>query len=160
MVSENFANLVLDSKSPNLAALTEAEADSIRALLDQFRQLLELIDMERKYSAELISTFKEIAGHFKKSYHIRPALLFESRVPISDITLSADAVLSFSCDRKHAVSKPLESMNCDVLIKILDEVVPTMESLTNEKISGQPKQTTLHRLTSEIKRAFGIDQTI
>ncbi len=157
LVSEQTVSLGLEEFQPHIHdALTDEDVNSIRSLLERSQELVMLVDTDKRYSAELISKFKMIAGSLERSYHLTPELIFEGGSQISDIVLAPEGILSFYCDSGCVVSKPLESMTSEALIKIFTDILPTIESLTNEKIQNLPKQTKLQRLASDIKSAFGI----
>lgn len=157
LVSEQAVDLGLEEFQPEIRdALTDEDVNAIRALLERSREVMNLVELDRRYSAELIGKFKKIAGRLKESYHIRPQSIFDGSTPISDIVLTPDAILSFYRDSESFVSKPLESMTSEVLIKVLTDIIPTIESIAGEKIQIRPKQTKFQRLAREIKIALGV----
>ena len=157
LVSEQTVSLGQEEFQPEIHdALTDEDVTAIRALLERSQELVMLADTDRRYSSELIGKFRTIARSLERSYHITPELIFEGRSQISDIVLTPEGILSFYCDSECVVSKPLESMTSESLIKIFTDILPTIESLTSEKIQNLPRQTKLQRLASDIKSALGI----
>lgn len=161
LVSEQYANLSLEELQPEVHdALTDEDVDSIRALFERSQEVMNHVNMDKMYSAELISKFKKIAPSLGRSYHITPRSIFEDGSQISDIVLTPDAILSFYCNTELVVSKPLESMTSEVLIRMLNEILPTIQSLAIENIQNRPKQTRFQRLASDIKNVFGFRETL
>ena len=143
-----------DSKASMQGGLSETEiTNSIKSLQEESQQISELVEMERSYSAEVTIQLKQIIMPLNASYHIKPDSVSRSDSSISDVILTPQGVVCVFYSSGNVVSRPLESITSEVLIKILSEVIPEAKRLTNErrqKLSGRVM--TLEKLSKEMRK--------
>ena len=128
-------------------------SNSIRSLQEESQQISELIEMERSYATEVASQLKQIIMPLNASYHIRPESISKSDSSISDVVLTPQGLVCVFYNSGNVVSRPLESITSEVLIRILAEVIPDAKSLMNErrqKLSGRVM--TLEKLSKEMRK--------
>jgi hypothetical protein len=143
-----------DSKVSMQGNLTETEiTNSIRSLQEESQQISELVEMEKSYSAEVTAQLKQIIMPLNASYHIKPESVSKNDSSISDVILTPQGVVCVFYSSGNVVSRPLESITSEVLIRILSEVIPEAKLLTNErrqKLSGRVM--TLEKLSKEMRK--------
>lgn len=143
-----------DSKVSGQGSLTETEiTNSIRSLQEESQQISELVEMERSYSAEVSNQLKQIIMPLNASYHIKPESISRNDSSISDAVLTPQGVVCVFYSSGNVVSRPLESITSEVLIKILSEVIPEAKILMNErrqKLSGRVMM--LEKLSKEMRK--------
>lgn len=143
-----------DSKVKMQGSINETEvSNSIRSLQEESQQISELIEMERSYATEVAAQLKQIIMPLNASYHIRPESISKSDSSISDVVLTPQGLVCVFYNSGNVVSRPLESITSEVLIRILAEVIPDAKSLMNErrqKLSGRVM--TLEKLSKEMRK--------
>ena len=143
-----------DSKVSMQGGLNETDiTNSIKSLQEESQQISELVEMERSYSAEVSAQLKQIIMPLNASYHIKPESISKNDSSISDAVLTPQGVVCVFYSSGNVVSRPLESITSEVLIKILSEVIPEAKILTNErrqKLSGRVM--TLEKLSKEMRK--------
>ena len=107
--------------------------NSIRLLQEEFQQISELVEMEKSYATEVAAQLKQIIMPLNASYHIKPESISKSDSSISDVVLTPQGLVCVFYNSGNVVSRPLESITSEVLIRILLEVVPDAKALMNEK---------------------------
>ena len=143
-----------DSKASMQGSLNETEiTNSIKSLQEESQQISELVEMERSYSAEVTNQLKQIILPLNASYHIKPESVSKNDSSISDVILTPQGVVCVFYSSGNVVSRPLESITSEVLIRILSEVIPEAKVLTNDrrqKLSGRVM--TLEKLSKEMRK--------
>lgn len=149
-----------DSKSAIDESDVMVEIDAIRgikAIQEESKQISELAEFERCYCSEVANLFKDIIHPLKMSYRINPVLFSKSDYSISDIILTPNAELRIFHGQSNIVSRSLGSVESEVLTRIVEELMPYVESLINDSDQdlGHEK-TTLERLSGDIRRLIGV----
>ncbi len=143
-----------DSKVSIQAGSNEAEiTNSIKSLQEESQQISELVEMERSYSGEVTTQLKLIIMPLNASYHVKPDSVSKTDSSISDVVLTPQGVVCVFYSTGTVVSRPLESITSEVLIRILAEVIPEVKVLMNErrqKLSGRVM--TLEKLSKEMRK--------
>ncbi|MGI0090482.1 MAG: hypothetical protein ACREBS_02115 [Nitrososphaerales archaeon] len=144
-----------DSKvSMQQGGLNEVEiANSIKSLQEESQQISELAELERNYSTEVTAQLKQIITPLNASYHVKPESISKSDSSISDVVLTPQGVVCVFYNAGTIVSRPLESIASDVLVRILGEVIPDVKALMNErrqKLSGRVMM--LERVSKEMRK--------
>jgi hypothetical protein len=146
-----------DSKASMQGGLNETEiTNSIRSLQEETQQISELVEMERSYSAEVSSQLKQIIMPLNASYHVKPESVSKNDSSISDVVLTPQGVVCVFYNSGNIVSRPIESITSEVLVKILSEVIPDVKVLMNErrqKLSG--RVVTLEKISKEMRKIPG-----
>ena len=134
--------------------LNETEiSTSIKSLQEESQQISELVEMERSYSLEVSNQLKQIIMPLNASYHIKPQSVSKNDSSISDVVLTPQGVVCVFYSSGTVVSRPLESITSEVLIRILSEVIPDAKVLMNErrqKLSGRVMM--LEKLSKEMRK--------
>jgi len=134
--------------------LNETEvSNSIKSLQEESQQISELAEMERSYSLEVTNQIKQIILPLNASYHIKPQSVSKNDSSISDVVLTPQGVVCVFYSSGTVVSRPLESITSEVIIRILSEVIPDAKALMNErrqKLSGRVM--TLEKLSKEMRK--------
>jgi len=126
---------------------------AIRSLQEETQQIFELIEMERTYGSEVSSQLKQIIMPLNLSYHIKPESISKTDSSISDVVLTPQGMVCVFNNQGSMISRPLESFQSDVLIRILLEVIPEIKVMLNEKrqkMSGRVM--TLERVAKELRK--------
>jgi len=126
---------------------------AIKSLQEETQQIFELIEMERTYGAEVSNQLKQIIMPLNLSYHIKPESISKSDSSISDVVLTPQGMVCVFNNAGSMISRPLESFQSDVLIRILLEVIPEIKVMLNEKrqkMSGRVM--TLERVAKELRK--------
>jgi hypothetical protein len=126
---------------------------AIKSLQEETQQIFELIEMERTYSAEVSNQLKQIIMPLNLSYHIKPESISKTDSSISDVVLTPQGMVCVFNNAGSMISRPLESFQSDVLIRILLEVIPEIKVMLNEKrqkMSGRVM--TLERVAKELRK--------
>lgn len=143
-----------DSKVSMQGGMNETEITaSIKSLQEETQQISELVEMERSYSAEVSNQLKQIILPLNSSYHIKPESISKNDSSISDAVLTPQGVVCVFYTSGNVVSRPLESIASEVLIRILSEVIPETKILMNErrqKLSGRVMM--LEKLSKEMRK--------
>ncbi|MDG6904423.1 MAG: hypothetical protein JRN20_01405 [Nitrososphaerota archaeon] len=143
-----------DSKSSMQNSLNETEiTNSIKSLQEETQQISELVEMERSYSAEVSNQLKQIILPLNASYHIKPESISKNDSSISDAVLTPQGIVCVFYASGNVISRPLESITSEVLIRILSEVIPEAKILMNEKrqkLSGRVMM--LEKLSKEMRK--------
>ncbi len=128
-------------------------ANSIKSLLEESQQISELMEMERSYSSEVTNQLKQVIMPLNASYHIKPDAISKNDSSISDVVLTPQGVVCVFYNSGSVVSRSLESIASEVLVRILLEVIPDVKVLMNErrqKLSGRVM--TLEKLSKEMRK--------
>jgi hypothetical protein len=143
-----------DSKVQMQGGPNESEiTNSIKSLQEETQQISELIEMERSYSSEVTTQLKQIIIPLNASYHVKPDSVSKTDSSISDVVLTPQGVVCVFYSTGTVITRPLESITSEVLIRILAEVIPEVKVLMNErrqKLSGRVM--TLEKLSKEMKK--------
>lgn len=143
-----------ETKVKMQGSISETEVtNSIRSLQEESQQISELVEMERSYATEVASQLKQIIMPLNASYHIKPESISKSDSSISDVVLTPQGLVCVFYNSGNVVSRPLESITSEVLIRILSEVIPDAKALMNErrqKLSGRVM--TLEKLSKEMRK--------
>ncbi|MHB1867411.1 MAG: hypothetical protein ACYCPP_00520 [Nitrososphaerales archaeon] len=143
-----------DSKASMQGGLNETEiSNSIKSLQEESQQISELVEMERSYSLEVSNQLKQIIMPLNASYHIKPQSVSKNDSSISDVVLTPQGVVCVFYSSGTVAARPLESINSEVLIRILSEVIPDAKVLMNErrqKLSGRVMM--LEKLSKEMRK--------
>jgi len=126
---------------------------AIKSLQEETQQIFELIEMERTYGAEVSNQLKAIIMPLNLSYHIKPESISKTDSSISDVVLTPQGMICVFNNAGSMISRPLESFQSDVLIRILLEVIPEIKVMLNEKrqkMSGRVM--TLERVAKELRK--------
>jgi len=134
--------------------LNETEiSNSIKSLQEESQQISELVEMERSYSLEVTNQLKQIIIPLNASYHIKPQSVSKNDSSISDVVLTPQGVVCVFYSSGNVVSRPLESITSEVLVRILSEVIPDAKVLMNgrrQKLSGRVMM--LEKLSKEMRK--------
>ena len=134
--------------------LNEPEVtNSLKALSEEFQQISELVEMEKSYLADVTTQLKQMITPLNASYHIKPESVSKNDSSISDVVLTPQGIVCVFYNSGTVVTRPLESIASEVLIRILGEVIPDVKALMNErrqKLSGRVM--TLEKLSKEIRK--------
>jgi len=123
-----------DSKVSMQGGLSETEiTNAIKSLQEESQQISELVEMERSYLADITNQLKQAIIPLNASYHIKPEAVSKNDPSISDVVLTPQGVVCVFYSSGNVVSRPLESMTSEVLMRILSEVLPDTRVLMNEK---------------------------
>ena len=128
-------------------------SNSIRSLQEESQQISELIEMERSFATEVAAQLKQTIIPLNASYHIKPESISKSDSSISDVVLTPQGLVCVFYNSGNVISRPLESITSEVLIRILAEVIPDAKALMNErrqKLSGRVM--TLEKLSKEMRK--------
>jgi hypothetical protein len=126
---------------------------AIKSLQEETQQIFELIEMERTYGAEVSNQLKAIIMPLNLSYHIKPESISKTDSSISDVVLTPQGMICVFNNAGSMISRPLESFQSDVLIRILLEVIPEIKVMLNDKrqkMSGRVM--TLERVAKELRK--------
>ena len=90
-VEDNNNDEKASSKS---RAQVEADVNAlIRSLMEETQQISELLEMEKSYTTELTSQFKQIILGLNASYHIKPESISKNDSSISDAVLTPQGIV-------------------------------------------------------------------
>ena len=126
---------------------------AIKSLQEETQQIFELIEMERTYGAEVSTQLKQIINPLNLSYHIKPESISKTDSSISDVVLTPQGMVCVFNNAGSMISRPLESFQSDVLIRILLEVIPEIKVMLNDKrqkMSGRVM--TLEKVAKELRK--------
>jgi len=141
-------------KNPGQAGRTDLDINfAIKSLQEETQQIFELIEMERTYGAEVSTQLKQIINPLNLSYHIKPESISKTDSSISDVVLTPQGMVCVFNNAGSMISRPLESFQSDVLIRILLEVIPEIKVMLNDKrqkMSGRVM--TLEKVAKELRK--------
>ena len=133
---------------------TETEvAASIRSLHEEYQQVSELLEIEKGYSGEVVTQFKQIIGPLSESYHVRPDSISKYDSSISDVVLTPQGVVCVFLNNGTLVSRHIESVLSEVLVKVLGEVIPEENVLVKKRRQNiSARVMSLERLAKEMRK--------
>lgn len=143
-----------DLKLSSLPATNDGDiAKLVSGLVEESEQIIELTEMEKAYSTDVVSCFCRITSALNESYHLRVESISENDSSVSDAVLTPNGVVCVFRGNDLIASFSLESMACENLMEILRDVIPKVESLlkTRRQKIGH-RVTTLEKLISEIRK--------
>jgi hypothetical protein len=112
--------------------VAESDIDaSIKTLQEETRQMIELVEIERTYSAEAVSQFKRVIVNLGSSYNVKEA--WSGRADIDRAVLTAQGDICIVHSNGVIQSKPLESISSETLLKILTLAIPEIKRTLQEK---------------------------
>ena len=152
-VEENSDDSKVSSKSMSKSQVDADINALIRSLMEETQQISELVEMEKSYTTELTSQFKQIILGLNASYHIKPESISKNDSSISDVVLTPQGVVCVFSHSGSVVSRNLEALQSEVLLRILMEVIPEVKVLLNErrqKLNGRVMS--LERLSKELRK--------
>jgi hypothetical protein len=124
-----------NEKSQKRAGLVAEESDidsSIKTLQEESHQMVELIEIEKTYSAEVVSQFKRIIETLGISYNVSEAWNTRSD-NIEKVVLTPQGIVCVIYTNGTMQSKPLETIRSDILLKILSIAIPEAKKCLVEK---------------------------
>ena len=146
--------VVAPHKNPAQASRSDLDINfAIKSLQEETQQIFELIEMERTYGAEVSTQLKQIINPLNLSYHIKPESISKTDSSISDVVLTPQGMVCVFNNAGSMISRPLESFQSDVLIRILLEVIPEIKVMLNDKrqkMSGRVM--TLEKVAKELRK--------
>src|SRR5579872_2151253 len=113
-------------KAQKKVALEVEELDidsSIKTLQEESHQMVELVEIEKTYSAETVSQFKRIIEALGISYNVKDAWNTRSD-SIERAVLTPQGVVCVIFANGTVQSKPLETIKSETLLKILSIAIP------------------------------------
>ena len=145
---------IVPHKNPAQTSRSDMDINiAIKSLQEETQQIFELIEMERTYGAEVSTQLKNIINPLNLSYHIKPESLSKTDSSISDVVLTPQGMVCVFNNAGSMISRPLESFQSDVLIRILLEVIPEIKVMLNDKrqkMSGRVM--TLEKVAKELRK--------
>ena len=133
---------------------------AIMGVLEESQQIMELLELEKEYSTEVAERFRKITMSLNESYHVKPESVLKYDSSVSDVILTAKGDVCVFRGSNSVTTFPLESMTCETLIRILEEVIPKAEDLLKDKQRKIGNRvTTLERLVGEIRKVIAASST-
>ncbi len=152
--SQSPQSVVTPHKPVSQASRSDLDINfAIKSLQEETQQIFELIEMERTYGAEVSTQLKQIINPLNLSYHIKPESISKTDSSISDVVLTPQGMVCVFNNAGSMISRPLESFQSDVLIRILLEVIPEIKVMLNDKrqkMSGRVM--TLEKVAKELRK--------
>ena len=126
------ASTITESESNKIEIVSAA----INSLRKECGQTNELIKLEEYYSSEVIDQLKQIMMPWKASFRINPATVSNDGSPISDAVLTSEGIVCLLNDRgKVILRRPLGEFQTEILLKIMEEILPEAQNLGKVKPS-------------------------
>ena len=108
-------------------------SSSIKGLQEESLQIIELVEMERTYSVEVVMLVKQIIEPLNTSFHVKPGAISKSDSTIRDVVLTPQGVVCIIHDSGTINSRNLESLPSEIMVRILSEVIPEVKQVLTEK---------------------------
>ena len=124
-----------------------------KSLQEETLQISELIEMERSYASEVATQLKQIVLPLNLSYHIKPDTISKNDASITDAILTPQGIVCVFSSAGTVITKPVESFQSEVIMRILKEVIPEAKALMNEKrqkLSG--RVVALEKISKELRK--------
>ena len=131
-----------------------------KSLQEETLQISELIEMERNYSSEIALQLKQIIQPLNLSYHIKPDTISKTDASITDAILTPQGIVCVFSNAGTVITKPVESFQSEVIMRILKEVIPEAKALMNEKrqkLSG--RVVALEKVSKELRKMPALSLT-
>lgn len=126
---------------------------SVKALQEESLQIMELVEMERAYSVEVVQLLKQLIEPLNTAYHVKPGAISKSDSSIRDVVLTPQGVVCIIHDNGTINSRNLEALPSEIMVRVLSEVVPEVKEVLTEKrqkISGRVGM--LEKITREFRK--------
>jgi hypothetical protein len=114
--------------------IEQADIDSaIKTLQEESHQMVELMEIEKTYAAESVLQFKRIIEPLMVSYDVKDAWNTARGENIQAATLTAEGIVCVTFMNGVVQAKPLESVRCETLLKILSIAIPEVKQILVER---------------------------
>lgn len=125
---------------------------AITMLKEESAQIGELSELERQYATETINYIKKLIEPLNTSFHIDPHTVMKGDGSITDIVLTPQGTICL-VKKENVVSKPLESLQTETLVNIIQQVLPEIKdhvASKREKMTSRVNM--LERVAKELKK--------
>ena len=116
--------------------------------------------MERTYASEVATQLKQIILPLNLSYHIKPDTISKNDASITDAILTPQGIVCVFSSAGTVITKPVETFQSEVIMRILKEVIPEAKALMNEKrqkLSG--RVVALEKISKELRKMPALSLT-
>ena len=125
---------------------------SISLLKEETAQISELSELERQYATETIAYVKRLIEPLNTSFHIDPRGVMKGDSSVTDIVLTPQGTVCL-VKKENVVSKPLESLQTETLVNIIQQVIPAVKdhiAAKRQKMTNRVNM--LERVTKELRK--------
>ncbi len=141
-----------DESENDIPDRMEDIVSSIGLLKEEAAQISELSELERQYATETISYLKRLIEPLNTSFHIDPRGVMKGDGSVTDIVLTPQGTVCL-VRKENVVSKPIESLQTETLVNIIQQVIPQVKnhvSVKREKMTARVNM--LERVTKELRK--------
>ncbi|HKW05515.1 MAG TPA: hypothetical protein VJN71_09480 [Nitrososphaerales archaeon] len=141
-----------DNVDSEASSRMEDILSAITMLKEESAQIGELSELERQYATETINYIKKLIEPLNTSFHIDPHTVMKGDGSITDIVLTPQGTICL-VKKENVVSKPLESLQTETLVNIIQQVLPEIKdhvASKREKMTSRVNM--LERVAKELKK--------
>ena len=141
-----------DESENDIPDRMEDIVSSIGLLKEEAAQISEISELERQYATETISYLKRLIEPLNTSFHIDPRGVMKGDGSVTDIVLTPQGTVCL-VRKENVVSKPIESLQTETLVNIIQQVIPQVKnhvSVKREKMTARVNM--LERVTKELRK--------
>lgn len=125
---------------------------SIGLLREETAQIGELSELERQYAAETIAYLKRLIEPLNTSFHIDPRSVMKGDASVTDIVLTPQGTVCL-VRKENVVSKPIESLQTETLVNIIQQVIPEVKNhIASKRQKMTSRVTMLEKVTKELRK--------
>jgi hypothetical protein len=125
----------------------------VRTVQDESVRIKELSDLERTYMADTIGVLRQFIASIGKSYHLDPTLLSRVDRNIADIVLTAQGSICLIYNNNRVVTRSLENLSSESLIRVLNQILPEIKiSLVEKRQKLLSRAGLLEKVSIELKK--------
>ena len=137
----------VDSTAPDDSVL-----NMIKGLREESQQISDLKDIERSHVANVVSNLRRLIEPIGKSYQIIPNTLHRIDKNVSGVILTPQGTLCLFYSNGLIVTKSLDNLSSDSLVRVLDQVLPEIKKHFSEQRRRIAMRTTLlERVAGELR---------
>ncbi len=125
---------------------------SIGLLREETAQISELSELERQYAIETIGYLKRLIEPLNTSFHVDPRGVMKGDGTVTDIVLTPQGTVCL-VRKENVVSKPLESLQTETLVNIIQQVIPEVKdhvAAKRQKMTNRINM--LEKVTKELRK--------
>ena len=126
--------------------------NAVSGLLKESLQIIELMEMEKQYSDDVVSRFQDVIKQIDESSRIKHNSIANDHI-FSDVVLTPRAAVRIFRGSELITSVPVESMMREPMVEILGDILPKVESLLKERSQNiVSKTTTFEKIVNKVRK--------
>ena len=148
---ESVEDIEKEEEQP-VTAPEDSVLNLIKGLREESQQIVDLKEIERLEVTNVVSNLRRLIEPIAKSYQIVPSSLHRIDKNVTGVILTPQGTLCLFYTNGLIVTKSLDNLSSESLVKVLDQVLPEVKKHFAEQRRRIAMRTTLlERVAGELK---------